>query len=222
MILCLTLPIFDSTDSIGSFFHCSVTNCRILGLSLRRLSKRKRPFFRFLEISKWTTMGRWSEPSNQRYSLRPAGNRSNHEQFAMALSNLDWMKWVYMVPLHDKWYPECLRSQSPICAKKLLNDRKEPSQQAGPPTFSELSRRSLKSPVISHESSLSCPISISYCQKAGRFTARDALYMKETKQVVPCASMQVSIILVEEKRYRHVYHPFRREIDLRRDQLEGQ
>lgn len=52
--------------------------------------------------------------------------------------------------------------------------RQEGALPADRLTFSELSRRSLKSQVIIHDSSLEAPISVSCCQKVGRFDTSGA------------------------------------------------
>ena len=60
------------------------------------------------------------------------------------------MKCVYLVPLHERELPENCRSHKPFRDTKFRKDKKEPSHLNGPPIFSELSKKSLKSPVSSH------------------------------------------------------------------------
>ncbi|XP_010468824.1 PREDICTED: uncharacterized protein LOC104748953 [Camelina sativa] len=45
--------------------------------------------------SKEVTKGRWSEPSNLKYSLRPKGNSTTHSLLDIALSNRQWTSVIY-------------------------------------------------------------------------------------------------------------------------------
>lgn len=77
------------------------------------------------------------------------------------------MKCVYLVPLQERELPENCRSHIPFIETKLRKARKEPSHLGGQPTFSELSRRSLKSPMSIQGDVRPVPISDITSQKRG-------------------------------------------------------
>lgn len=158
------------TESWRERSHASFTSNWISSFSFKRVSNRNGFFFFYGGAPKYVTNGRWSEPSNLRYSHLLWGNNSDQEQWPKALSNRDLMKWEYLVPLQEKGFHECLISHRPFCDTKLLKTRKEPSQRKGPPCFSELSRMSLKSPVRSQAEVLWAPSDEIFSQNTERFS----------------------------------------------------
>ena len=95
----------------------------------------------FLVVSRKDSSGLWSEPSYGRYWRLHDGYSSVQSLLLIALSNRQWTRWVPLLPLHDRKFPECFKS------KRSFVDKNVPSALSGPPAFSLLSTISLKSPV---------------------------------------------------------------------------
>lgn len=75
------------------------------------------------------------------------GKRSDHWLFAIALSRRQCTRCVCLWPLQERKFPVCCMSNRSKAERRLLKAPKEFSVLTGPPSFSELSTISLKSPV---------------------------------------------------------------------------
>lgn len=162
------------------------------------LSYRNSPFFFLGSGSRKAMIGLWTEPPKFRYEHLPEGNNSAHKLFYMALSNLQWTVWVWRTPLHERKFLECRRSYRSHWDMKILKSMKVPSALAGPPSFSELSMMSLKSPVRNQGPVLFREISVIRCSISLRRACSGAPYVKVAKNFSFLYSISESIKLLHK------------------------
>lgn len=153
-IAVMTLAMHSLMVIFSALAQVVATSAFTSSLSFNRRSYRNRPLRFFLSGSKYDINGLLSEPSYARYWHLAFGNISAHMLLTIARSSLHLTKCTPRCPLQDRGSPECCRSYKSASAMNVRMSVKEPSSLLGPPSFSVLLVRSLKSPVINSGASL--------------------------------------------------------------------